>query len=108
MPISKLNIELREDKMTDHKIIQKFLTSKLQDKLDDTDKSGITEYTLIPVIWGGRDSVNNILKAKAFYEKTKFTIDFGTSSLNCFLDLLNKIELEKIEHVTINSFDLIE
>jgi len=73
--IEVVNIELREDKMTEFDLIQKFLTGKLQDKLEDTGKSGITKYTLVPVIWGGRDNVNNILKVKDFYEKTNFTLD---------------------------------
>lgn len=73
--VEVINIELKEKKVTNHVMIEKFLTSKLQNKLDDTDKSGITEYVLIPVIWGGKENVVNILKVKDFYEKTNFSID---------------------------------
>lgn len=73
--VEVVNIELRADKLSDHDITAKFLTSKLQDKLNDTDKSGITNYVLVPVFWGGRDNVNNTLKVKEFYEKTGFQID---------------------------------
>ena len=97
--IEVVNIELREDKMTDHNLIQKFLTSKIQEKLNITDESGITEYTLIPVIWGGRDNVNNILKVKDFYEKTNFSID-RVETPRVYMQL-------KVEDKTINRFGCI-
>lgn len=73
--VEVVNIELRTDKLTDDDITTKFLTSKLQDKIADTDKSGITNYVLVPVFWGGRDDVSNTLKVKDFYERTGFNID---------------------------------
>jgi hypothetical protein len=73
--IEVVNVELREDKMTDHSLIKKFLSSKFKEKLADKDKSGITDYILVPVIWGGKDNINNILKVKDFYEKTNFSIE---------------------------------
>ena len=85
--------------MTDHNLIQKFLTSKIQEKLNITDESGITEYTLIPVIWGGRDNVNNILKVKDFYEKTNFSID-RVETPRVYMQL-------KVEDKTINRFGCI-
>jgi hypothetical protein len=94
--IEVVNIELREDKMTDHNLIQKSLTSKIQEKLNLTDESGITQYTLIPVIWGGRDNVDNILKVKDFYEKTNFSID-RVQTPRVYMQL-------KVEEKTINRF----
>ncbi len=73
--VEVVNIELRADKLLDHDITTKFLTSKLQDKLDETDKSGLINYVLVPVLWGGTDNVNNTLKVKEFYEQTRFHID---------------------------------
>jgi len=70
-----VNIELRDDKMVNHSLIQKFLSGKFQEKLQDTDKSGILDYTLVPVLWGGKDNLTNILKVKEFYEKTNFKMD---------------------------------
>lgn len=74
--IEVVNIELNDDKMLNYQTIYKFLSCKLKDKLADTDKSGILDYVLIPVIWGSRTgSLNNILKVKEFYEVTNFKIE---------------------------------
>ena len=73
--VEVLNIELPDNKVINHSVLQEFLSRKFQDKLEDTDKSGILDYTIIPVIWGGRDNVNNILKVKDFYEQTNFSMN---------------------------------
>lgn len=74
--IEVVNIELRNDMMLNHCTIHQFLSKKLNDKLEDTDKSGIHDYTLIPVLWGNdKGSLDNILRVKEFYEATKFTIE---------------------------------
>lgn len=73
--IEVVNIELRDDIVHDFVKIETFLFNKLNDKLLDTDKSGIVDYTIIPVIWGGIDNVNNVLKVKEFYEKTNFSMN---------------------------------
>lgn len=69
------NLELRADKLANNELIHKYLSSIFQKKLEDTDKSGITDYTLLPVLWGGKDYVNNILRVKKFYEDTNFAMD---------------------------------
>ena len=57
---------------------------------------------------GYTNAIHSVTIPEITESETKFTVDFGTSSVESFLDLLDKIELEKIEKVTINSFDLIE
>jgi hypothetical protein len=73
--VEVVNIELNSDKLFSHDIIDKFLSGKLQEKLKDTDKSGVTDYKLIPVFWGGKDNVVNTIKMKIFYEQTDFKMD---------------------------------
>ena len=105
--VEVVNIELRADKLTDHDLTKKFIESKLQEKLDDTDKSGVTNYILLPVFWGCKDNVNNILKVKDFYEKTNFNMDRveiprvymqlkgGQQTFNKFGSLLKCLTLDK-------------
>jgi hypothetical protein len=39
---------------------------------------------------------------------TRFTVDFGTASVQAFMSLLNSIKETKVERVIINSFELLE
>ena len=87
------------------------LSKKITDTtfIESWTKQWIDEEDLLQEnIEGYSNAIHSVTIPEIIDDKTKFTVDFGTSSLNCFLDLLNKIELEKIENVTINSFDLIE
>ena len=73
--VEVVNTELRADKLIDFATTRKFLCGKLTAKLVDTDKSGMTAYYLIPVIWGGKEGLENINKLKYFIEQTDFKID---------------------------------
>lgn len=103
--VEVVNIELKDDKMVNHSSIQKFLEGKYKSKLTDTDKSGILDYTLAPVLWGGRDNLSNILKVKEFYEMSSFRMDRvqtplvymqlsdGNTVFNKFGSILNSLRL---------------
>jgi hypothetical protein len=69
--VEVINIELKDNKISSTELMYQFLSNKLNDKLNDTDKSEILNYTLIPVIWG---SLENILKVREFYKLTNFKI----------------------------------
>ena len=84
-------------KITDTTFIEKWANQWI-DK-DDLLQSNISDYA---------NAIHSVTIPEIAENITKFTVDFGTSSVDCFLDLLDIIELEKIEKIIINSFDLIE
>jgi hypothetical protein len=57
---------------------------------------------------GYANAIHSVTIPEITETETKFTIDFGTASTECFLDLLYKIAENKIDKLIINSFDLIE
>ncbi len=73
--IEVVNFELSDKITFDNKEIRKFLESKLTQKLINTDKGGIINYTLVPILWGGRNSIDNIIRVKKFYEETNFSME---------------------------------
>ena len=79
--VEVVNIELRADKLIDFDTTRKFLSRKLTAKLVDTDKSGMTDYHLIPVVWGGKEDLENINKLKNFIEQTDFKLDRVTDPM---------------------------
>jgi hypothetical protein len=57
---------------------------------------------------GYSNAIHSVTIPEIVKNETKFTVDFGTASVDCFLDLINIIVENNIDKVTINSFDLIE
>lgn len=71
--IEVVNIEIPTEKLSNDQALERHLTTKLTNKLEDTDKSGVTEYTLIPVLWG-ENSSDTVLAVRDFYRRTNFSI----------------------------------
>lgn len=87
------------------------LNKKISDTtfIEDWTKQWINEEDLLQdSVEGYANAIHNVTIPEIADDETKFTVDFGTASVDCFLDLLNTISEQDIGKVTINSFDLIE
>jgi len=87
------------------------LNKKISDTtfIEDWTKQWIDEEELLQESAEGyANAIHSVTIPEIAEDETKFTVDFGTASVECFLDLINKIAKNNIDKVTINSFDLIE
>ena len=87
------------------------LNKKISDTtfIEDWTKQWIDEEELLQESAEGyANAIHSVTIPENAEDETKFTVDFGTASVECFLDLINKIAKNNIDKVTINSFDLIE
>ena len=87
------------------------LNKKISDTtfLEDWTKQWIDEEDLLrESAEGYANAIHSVTIPEIADDETKFTVDFGTSSVDCFLNLISIIAENNIDKVTINSFDLIE
>ena len=64
------------------------------------------DETLGPSGEGFSNAIHNVTIPENTESKTKFTVDFGTASEDCFMELIEVFEKNGVQSVTINSFDL--
>ena len=86
------------------------LNKKMSDTtfIEDWAKQWIDEDDLLQGSTEGySNAIHSVTIPEIGEDETKFTIDFGTATIDCFLDLINKISENNIKKVTVNSFDLI-
>ena len=105
--LGQMNIELNPfywhgcdfvlDKMTNEIEWLKDWTKKW---IDDEDKMPINSS-------GFSNVIHNVTRPTKNENGIKFSVDFGTADVDCFLDLIQQIEKQGIDNLKIGSFEII-